>query len=189
LGHNYQVITSTNRSQLPNKSQFTSTEFTLLKTKKTLHLWKGISFSEQLLILCKCLILYENMSSPVKISQKSSKAWFCKSCLFCSFDSILIFIKIANILLWPKLKNLVFHENHDSFQKITLFNIFILTLFLQTLAQKCPSRTFYHQFLGKGLMPKLPHFEGFNHLWLRIVTVKSGHNATGFRKLQRSGFI
>jgi hypothetical protein len=38
---------------------------------------------------------------------------------------------------------------------------------------------------------QVPHCDGHNcnHLWLRIVTAKSGHNAAGFRKLQKSGFI
>jgi hypothetical protein len=37
---------------------------------------------------------------------------------------------------------------------------------------------------------QVPHCDGHNcnHLWLRFVTDKSGHNAAGFRKLQKSGF-
>jgi hypothetical protein len=38
--------------------------------------------------------------------------------------------------------------------------------------------------------PQVPHCDGHNcnHLWLRIVTAKSGHNAAGLRKLLKSGF-
>jgi hypothetical protein len=49
----------------------------------------------------------------------------------------------------------------------------------------------YYCLLGTSTgITQVPHCDGHNcnHLWLRIVTAKIGHNAAGLKKLLKSGF-
>jgi hypothetical protein len=96
---------------------------------------------------------------------------------FLKKNRVFIFLSISNVLLLRLVTFWSIWIFFGVFEKI-LPGIFP-TLFVN-LGQLKPIIGQYAQ---------VPHCDGYNcnHLWLRIMTAKSGHSAAGYRNLQKSG--